>query len=234
MSVQNTREEFEYAIRSGNYHRKAGTVIYLKQEKKAFEAVKRSVDAVLSLIALILLLPLFGVLALLIKLEDPKGTVFFKQSRVGKDGKLFPIFKFRSMVSNAEELKKQLMEQNEASGAMFKMKHDPRVTKVGRLLRKTSLDEMPQLWNVLSGHMSLVGPRPPLPDEVAEYTAYEKRRLSVTPGCTGLWQVSGRSSIGFKEMVELDLAYIRERTLWMDIKIMARTVLMLVGSKDAY
>lgn len=234
MSVRNAREEFEYAIRSGIDYRKAPGVVYLKPDRKAYEAAKRSVDAVLSLMALFILLPLFGVLALLIKMEDPKGSVFFKQLRVGKDGRLFPIYKFRSMVSNAEELKKELMKFNETTGAMFKMKHDPRVTKIGRVLRKTSLDELPQLWNVFAGHMSLVGPRPPLPNEVAEYTAYEKRRLSVTPGCTGLWQVSGRSNIGFKEMVELDLSYIRERSLWMDAKIILRTVRVLLGSKDAY
>jgi lipopolysaccharide/colanic/teichoic acid biosynthesis glycosyltransferase len=144
------------------------------------------------------------------------------------------MFKFRSMVSDAEEKLKEILKYNETSGAMFKMKNDPRVTKVGRFIRKTSIDELPQLFNVLKGDMSLVGPRPPLPREVEEYTEYDKQRLLVTPGCTGLWQVSGRSNIGFNDMVELDLKYIHNRSLFMDIKIILKTFLVLFGSKDAY
>jgi lipopolysaccharide/colanic/teichoic acid biosynthesis glycosyltransferase len=138
------------------------------------------------------------------------------------------------MVSNAEDKLQDLLKSNEVSGAMFKMKDDPRITKVGKFIRKTSIDELPQLLNVLNGDMSLVGPRPPLPREVAEYTNYDKQRLLVTPGCTGLWQVSGRNSIGFEEMVELDLQYINNRNLLVDTKIILKTVLVLFGSKDAY
>lgn len=144
------------------------------------------------------------------------------------------MYKFRSMVSNAEQLKEQLKAQNEISGAMFKMKNDPRVTRAGRFLRKTSIDELPQLWNVLIGDMSLVGPRPALPSEVKEYTNYDKKRLAVTPGCTGLWQVSGRSSVSFKQMVELDLNYIKKRSIGFDMKIIFKTVFVLLGSKDAF
>jgi lipopolysaccharide/colanic/teichoic acid biosynthesis glycosyltransferase len=160
--------------------------------------------------------------------------VFFSQTRVGKNGKEFKMYKFRSMVSDAEERLNDLLKYNETTGAMFKMKNDPRVTKVGRFIRKTSIDELPQLWNVLKGDMSLVGPRPPLPREVEQYTEYDKQRLLVTPGCTGLWQISGRSNVGFKEMVELDLQYIRNRSILLDLKIIFKTVLVLFGSKDAF
>ncbi|QJC54452.1 sugar transferase [Paenibacillus albicereus] len=199
-----------------------------------YEGMKRALDVVCSLIGLVLLSPVFVLIGLLIKLEDPKGSVFFYQTRVGKDGKPFRMYKFRSMVSNAEERLKELLEQNEVQGAMFKMKNDPRITRVGRFIRKTSIDELPQLVNVLQGSMSLVGPRPPLPREVAEYTPYDRQRLDVTPGCTGLWQVSGRSSLTFEQMVELDLRYVRERSLGMDMRILLRTVRVLLGSKDAF
>ncbi|MGN7455224.1 sugar transferase [Paenibacillus pasadenensis] len=199
-----------------------------------YEGMKRAVDVGCSLIGLVLLSPVFVLIGLLIKLEDPKGSVFFYQTRVGKDGKPFRMFKFRSMVSNAEERLKELLAQNEVQGAMFKMKNDPRITRVGRFIRKTSIDELPQLVNVLQGSMSLVGPRPPLPREVAEYTPYDRQRLDVTPGCTGLWQVSGRSSLTFEQMVELDLQYVRERSLGMDARILLRTVRVLLGSKDAF
>jgi len=138
------------------------------------------------------------------------------------------------MVSDAEAKLAELLEQNETTGAMFKMKNDPRVTKIGKFIRKTSIDELPQLINVLKGDMSLVGPRPPLVREVNEYTKYQLQRLLVTPGCTGLWQVSGRSNVGFEEMVELDLTYITTRSLTADIKIIFRTIFMLFGSKNAY
>lgn len=138
------------------------------------------------------------------------------------------------MVTNAEAQLESLLKYNEINGAMFKMKHDPRITRVGRFIRKTSIDELPQLWNVLKGDMSLVGPRPPLNREVKLYSDYDKLRLLVTPGCTGLWQVSGRSNIGFKEMVELDLKYIEKRTILYDIKIILKTVIMLFSSKGAY
>ncbi len=199
-----------------------------------YRYTKRSTDIVGSLAGIIVLSFLFLVISVWIKMEDPRGPVFFSQKRVGKDGKEFNMYKFRSMVTDAEERLKELLALNETTGAMFKMKNDPRVTRVGRFIRKTSIDELPQLFNVLKGDMSLVGPRPPLPREVEEYTSYDKQRLLVMPGCTGLWQVSGRSNIGFKEMVELDLQYIQNRTLLFDIKIIFKTVLVLFGSKDAF
>ncbi|WP_353056029.1 sugar transferase [Mesobacillus subterraneus] len=202
--------------------------------KKPYLISKRLMDIFGALVGIILLSFIFLIVAFFIKIEDPKGPVFFSQKRVGLKGKEFMMFKFRSMVTDAEEKLKDLLEHNEVSGAMFKMKEDPRVTKIGKFIRKTSIDELPQLFNVLKGEMSLVGPRPPLPREVKEYTDYDKQRLLVIPGCTGLWQVSGRSNIGFKEMVQLDLEYIQKRTFLYDIKIIFKTVKVLLGSKDAY
>ncbi|KZM58301.1 multidrug MFS transporter [Geobacillus stearothermophilus] len=203
-------------------------------DKKGYLIAKRIMDICGALIGLICLSWLFLIVALLIKLEDPKGPVFFKQVRVGKDGKEFYMYKFRSMVTNAEELLESLLHLNEVSGAMFKMKDDPRITKVGKFIRKTSIDELPQLWNVLKGDMSLVGPRPPLPREVAQYTEYDKQRLLVIPGCTGLWQVSGRNDLGFNEMVELDLKYIRERSILYDLKIILKTIKIMIKPNSAY
>ncbi|OAO82036.1 sugar transferase [Anoxybacillus flavithermus] len=203
-------------------------------DKKSYLIAKRTMDIIGAMIGLISLSWLFLIVAVLIKLEDPKGPVFFKQIRVGKDGKQFYMYKFRSMVTDAEKRLKELLKYNEVSGAMFKMKNDPRVTKVGKFIRKTSIDELPQLWNVLKGEMSLVGPRPPLPREVAQYTEYDKQRLLVTPGCTGLWQVSGRNDLGFDEMVELDLKYIRERSLLYDIRIILKTIKIMIKPNSAY
>jgi lipopolysaccharide/colanic/teichoic acid biosynthesis glycosyltransferase len=203
-------------------------------EPKFYLKTKRLIDIIGSLCGIIVLSLLLLVIAILIKIEDPKGKVLFTQKRVGLNGKEFNMYKFRSMVSNAEEKLAELLKYNEVSGAMFKMKDDPRITKVGRFIRKTSIDELPQLFNVLKGDMSLVGPRPPLPREVAVYSDYDKQRLLVTPGCTGLWQVSGRNSLGFKEMLELDLQYIRRRSTLFDLTIIAKTVLVLFGSKDAF
>ncbi|WP_353949385.1 sugar transferase [Sporolactobacillus sp. Y61] len=195
---------------------------------------KRVMDIFGALIGLILLSPVFLIVALAIKLEDPKGRIIFKQIRVGKNGKTFYIYKFRSMVTNAEQLLVKLLEKNDTNGAMFKMKNDPRVTRIGRFIRRTSIDELPQLVNVLRGDMSLVGPRPPLPREVIDYSEYDKQRLIVRPGCTGLWQVSGRSDLGFKDMVQLDLTYIQNRSIWTDIKIIFKTLGVMVESKHAY
>ncbi|MGG0848192.1 sugar transferase [Peribacillus simplex] len=196
--------------------------------------MKRLIDIFGSIIGLIFLLPIFFVVAILIKIEDPKGPVFFKQVRIGKDETEFQMYKFRSMVSDAEERLKELLELNEVSGAMFKMKNDPRITKIGKFIRRTSIDELPQLWNVLKGDMSLVGPRPPLKREVEQYTEYDSQRLFVTPGCTGLWQVSGRSNLGFDEMVDLDIRYIKIRSIKYDFIIIYKTIRVLLGSKDAY
>ncbi|WP_277928288.1 sugar transferase [Bacillus cereus group sp. BfR-BA-01380] len=201
--------------------------------RKGYLAAKRCMDFIGALCGLILLSPIFLIVAILIKYEDSKGPVFFKQIRVGKDGKEFHMYKFRSMVTDAEEQLDDLLEYNEVSGAMFKMKDDPRVTKIGKLIRRTSIDELPQLLNVLKGEMSLVGPRPPLSREVKEYTSYDKQRLLVTPGCTGLWQVTERNNVGFKEMVELDLEYISKRGFIYDLKIIFRTIQIMVRSNGA-
>ncbi|MFJ9383236.1 sugar transferase [Peribacillus sp. NPDC101481] len=196
--------------------------------------MKRLIDIFGSIIGLILLSPVFLMVAILIKIEDPKGPIFFKQLRVGKNETQFQMYKFRSMVSNAEEQLKDLLALNEVSGAMFKMKNDPRITKIGKFIRRTSIDELPQLLNVLKGEMSLVGPRPPLRREVDEYSLFDKQRLLVTPGCTGLWQVNGRNSLGFEEMVKLDIFYIDNRNLFFDIKIILKTVKCMINSDEAY
>lgn len=203
-------------------------------DSRAYLVTKRILDIALSVLGIIFLSPLFIIVAILIKLEDRNGPVIFKQVRVGKDGKEFTMYKFRSMVANAEELKPKLMSQNEVTGPVFKIKNDPRVTKVGRFIRKTSIDELPQLFNVLKGEMTLVGPRPPLPEEVAQYTSYEWQRLRVKPGLTCYWQVYGRNSLPFEEWIRLDLKYIQERNLIVDIKLILRTVFVLFGSKNAY
>jgi len=201
-------------------------------EGAGYLLAKRLIDIAASLFALIALLPLLLLVALAIKLEDPKGGVLFRQVRIGKDGKPFVMLKFRSMIHDAESRLEELLPYNEVAGNMFKMKNDPRVTRVGRFIRKWSLDEFPQLWNVLKGDMTLVGPRPPLPREVKNYSPYDMNRLTVTPGCTGLWQISGRNALGFRDMVELDLAYIANRNLRLDLKIIWKTVVMLLVARN--
>ncbi|EFM09154.1 Undecaprenyl-phosphate galactose phosphotransferase [Paenibacillus curdlanolyticus YK9] len=210
------------------------TVDNTARRRTRYHAVKRSMDLAGAGMGLLVLSPVFLLLAVLIKLEDARGPVFFHQTRVGKDEKEFRMYKFRSMIADAENQLDHLLGENEIKGAMFKMKEDPRITRIGRVIRKTSLDELPQLLNVLRGEMSLVGPRPPLPREVATYTEYDKQRLAVTPGCTGLWQVSGRNGLTFDQMVELDLSYIKRRSIWLDCWIVLRTVAVLFGSKNAY
>jgi lipopolysaccharide/colanic/teichoic acid biosynthesis glycosyltransferase len=230
--IPSQSNEAELAVNSPGYYVSTGLK---KQRKQSFYLlVKRSLDIAAAGAGLICLAPFLLLLSLLILLEDPKGRVFFSQVRIGKDQKPFRIYKFRSMISNAEDLLGNLLAHNEIRGAMFKMKDDPRITRVGRFMRKTSLDELPQLFNVLKGDMSLVGPRPPLVREVAEYTEYDKQRLAVTPGCTGLWQVSGRNGLSFADMVELDLSYIDNRGFLLDLKIIFKTFKVLLGSKDAY
>lgn len=194
---------------------------------------KRTIDILGSGIGLIILSPVFILVALTIKIEDPKGKVFFVQERCGKNNKLFKMYKFRSMISNAEELLEELICENEMDGPVFKIKEDPRITRVGRFIRKTSIDELPQLFNILMGDMSIVGPRPAIPHEVAEYNEYQKQRLLVKPGLTCIWQVSGRNSIGFDEWVDMDLEYIEKRNLWMDVKLIFKTVGVLFGDDNA-
>lgn len=202
--------------------------------KYGYHFVARLVDIVGSIIGLILLSPLFVIVAFFIKKEDPEGTVFYSQIRVGKDSSRFRMYKFRSMCVNADAKLTELLQYNEVEGAMFKIKNDPRVTKIGKFIRKTSIDELPQLWNVLKGEMSLVGPRPPLEREVKEYTNYDKQRLYVKPGCTGLWQISGRNEVGFHEMVNLDIKYIKHLGIWNDVKIIIKTIKIILKPNGAY
>lgn len=194
--------------------------------------IKRVIDLTGSLCGIILLSPLFLIVSILIKL-DSKGPVFFIQERVGKDEKIFRMLKFRSMCSDAENKLKDLKAKNEMSGPMFKIKGDPRITKVGRFIRKTSIDELPQLFNILAGDMSLVGPRPNLPREVKKFSAYHKQKLAVKPGLTCYWQVMGRNSIDFDDWMELDLKYIRERSTLTDIGLIFKTVKVLFGDENA-
>lgn len=195
---------------------------------------KRCFDFMASLIGLILLSGVFLIIAVLIKFDDPHGKVFYSQTRLGKDGQKFQMWKFRSMVAGADKMVDKLLEKNDTEGAMFKIKDDPRITRVGRVIRKYSLDELPQLYNVLRGDMSLVGPRPPLPREVINYTDYDRQRLAVIPGVTGLWQVSGRSDLGFSEMVALDIHYINSACISEDFKILLKTIKVVVRPTGAY
>ena len=197
--------------------------------------IKRFVDLTATSIALVLLSPVFLFCAIAVKLSDPKGPVIFKQTRVGRDGKLFTMYKFRSMYVDAEERKQQLMAKNETGGKTFKMKNDPRIYPFGRVLRKFSLDELPQFINILKGDMSIVGPRPPIPSEVAEYEPWHRMRLSVTPGLTCIWQVSGRSNIPFEGQMRLDNDYIRrDGKIGDDIKLILKTFKVVFKGDGAY
>ncbi|MBC2068350.1 sugar transferase [Listeria booriae] len=198
-------------------------------EGKAMNRMIRLFDIIAALLAIIISAPITMIVALFIKLDDPKGPIFFRQKRIGKDQVPFYMYKFRSMHVDAEAKLEALLVENEMEGHMFKMKDDPRITKIGKFIRKTSLDEFPQFLNILKGDMSFVGPRPPLEREVAAYSEYDLQRLTVTPGCTGLWQVSGRNTLTFEEMVELDLKYIRERSMWLNIKILCATFKEFAG-----
>ena len=199
-------------------------------------AAKRLADIVVSALALVLLSPLFLVVAVLIKATDPLGPVFFVQRRVGLWGREFPFPKFRSMVQGAEQAKDHLLGLNEhgEDGITFKMKDDPRVTRIGRFLRRFSIDELPQFWCVLRGDMSLVGPRPAVPREVAAYSLRERRRLEVRPGLTCIWQVSGRAEIAFDRQVELDQRYVDSRSLLLDLKLLFLTVPAILMGRGAY
>ncbi|OKZ87658.1 sugar transferase [Clostridium sp. 29_15] len=207
-------------------------VIENERSNILYEVIKRIIDIVASFTGLILLSPLILIVSMLIKLES-KGEVIFKQKRVGLNGKEFYMYKFRSMVINAEELKEQLESQNEMSGPMFKIKDDPRITKVGKFIRKTSIDELPQLINVIKGDMSLVGPRPSLPKEVKKFEQWMMERLEVKPGLTCIWQISGRNNIDFEDWMKLDIKYVRERSFKLDMKLILKTVLVLLGDKNA-
>jgi len=189
--------------------------------------IKRIFDFVFSLVAIILASPVFLVIAIAIKLDDG-GPVLFSQERVGLNGRRFSCLKFRTMVVNAEALRQQLMDQNEQTGPVFKIRMDPRITRVGKLLRKTSLDELPQFFNVISGDMSVVGPRPPIPSEVEQYERWQSRRLSMKPGITCIWQVSGRNNIDFEDWVKLDVQYIDNWSLMLDFKIILKTIKVMI------
>lgn len=203
------------------------------QYSKYYVVIKRLMDVVFSTIGLIVLSPIMLIVAVAIKLEDIKGPILFSQERVGYLGKKFKIYKFRSMYVDAEERLYELQHLNEQTGPVFKMKDDPRITKVGKFIRKTSLDELPQLINILKGEMSIVGPRPALLREVVQYNDYQKQRLLVKPGLTCIWQVSGRNSIGFEEWIELDLEYIKNQSLSLDIKLILQTLPALLGDYNA-
>ena len=204
--------------------------------KKGYLVVKRLIDIVGSIVGVVLTIPFIFVVGLAIKLESKslRAKVFFVQERVGKDGKTFKMIKFRSMQEDAEEQLKNLLHKNEIKGAMFKMKNDPRVTKVGKFIRKTSIDELPQFFNVLIGDMSLVGPRPPLMREVVQYSEKDKARLLVKPGITGLWQATVRNDSDFDVMVRLDVQYIREISFKMDMKILFKTISVVFHPNGAY
>jgi exopolysaccharide biosynthesis polyprenyl glycosylphosphotransferase len=201
--------------------------------RKAYRAFKRTIDIIGSGLGLLLLSPVFGLTAILIKLDSP-GPVFFRQTRLGEAGREFRLFKLRTMFQGAEKNKHRLLEQNEADGPIFKIRNDPRITPVGRWLRRISLDELPQLINVFLGEMSLVGPRPPLPTEVAQYKEWHKRRLEGPQGMTGLWQVSGRSELSFEEMVLLDIYYLEHSSPVLDTEILIKTLPAVILGGGAY
>ncbi|HVP14117.1 MAG TPA: sugar transferase [Terriglobales bacterium] len=208
---------------------------YQAPEERGFylRSGKRALDVVGALAGLILTSPLLLLAAILIKLES-RGPVVYKSIRIGRGARPFTFYKLRSMVDGADQRRHALSHLNETDGPVFKMTRDPRVTRIGRLLRMTSLDEFPQLWNVLRGEMSLVGPRPPIAEEVVQYEPWQLRRLDVLPGITCLWQISGRSRIGFQEWMRLDLEYIKHRSLWLDLKILVRTIPAVLSREGAY
>jgi lipopolysaccharide/colanic/teichoic acid biosynthesis glycosyltransferase len=224
-------KEKDYKIRpSAGMRRRAARISGLI----FYERCKRFIDCLASGLGLLVLSPFFAVLAIAIKLESP-GPVLFYQTRLGQGGTAFRCWKFRSMFVDAEQRKQELLAENEMDGGTtFKMKRDPRITRVGRFIRKASIDELPQLWNVFVGDMSLVGPRPPVPQEVANYTAYDRQRLMVKPGITCIWQVSGRSDIPFEEQVGLDIKYIVGRSLRMDVGLLLRTIPAVLFARGAY
>ncbi len=197
-----------------------------------YEKIKRFFDICLSTAALVVLSPLLLVIAILIYLED-KGPVIYSQTRVGKDGRAFKLYKFRSMCVDADEKLKDLQKLNERDGPVFKIRDDPRVTKVGKFIRKTCIDELPQLVNIIKGDMSIVGPRPPLPNEVEQYNSYQKQRLLVVPGLTCYWQIQKGEETTFDEWVELDLKYIKERSILLDFRLILLTFKVILSGKGA-
>lgn len=202
-----------------------------KNSKALYEFLKRVLDGLVSFIALVVLSPLFIIVAIAIKI-DSKGPIIYSQIRVGKNEKKFKMYKFRSMVSDAEGMMDELRDKNEMDGPMFKIKHDPRITSVGKFIRKTSIDELPQLINILKGEMSIVGPRPSLPDEVEQFEPWMFKRFEVKPGLTCFWQVSGRNNVGFKQWMEMDKKYVIERNFLLDIKLIFKTFKVIFTDND--
>ena len=201
--------------------------------RPGYQIVKRIIDVIGSAVLLLVLSPIFLLIAICIRIDSP-GPVIFRQKRLGLGGRGFVFYKFRSMCVDAETSREKILHLNEVSGPIFKIRNDPRITRVGRWLRRYSLDELPQLLNVLKGDMSFVGPRPPLPCEVENYEDWHLRRLSVVPGITCLWQVSGRSKLSFDDWVRLDLQYIDSRSLWLDIRILLKTIPAVISGEGAY
>lgn len=197
--------------------------------RRLYTIGKRGIDIALAMAGIVFLSPLMLLICLAVWLDDPHGNPIYVSKRCGKEGRFFSFYKFRSMCMDAETHRLHLVDLNEMDGPVFKIKNDPRITRVGRVIRKLNLDELPQLFNVLAGQMSLVGPRPPLPDEVLEYTPYQAQRLSVTPGLTCLWQVQpSRNDLSFNDWIELDLEYISRRNMWLDIKLILKTMLVVL------
>lgn len=228
-------ELMDYLIHQGKCKRKVKWKLFLWQVTvRGSYLFKTVVDVTCASLGILVLSPVFLVCAAVIRLESP-GPVIFKQKRIGRDGRPFNFYKFRSMYIDAGQRRQELLKANESKdGVIFKMQKDPRVTRFGRFIRKFSIDELPQLFNVVVGDMSLVGPRPPLPSEVAEYTLEDRKRLMVKPGITCIWQVSGRSDIPFRQQVALDKEYIMSRSLWRDLWILLKTVPAVLTGKGAY
>lgn len=235
-SDQETPESLNYGVRQTLFREEVAaeqTDTTLYKSKKGYLYSKRLLDMAFALTAAILLAPLFVIVGMAIKL-DSKGPVIYTQPRVTKNGRVFKMYKFRSMCANADTYLKELEPLNEKDGPVFKLANDPRVTRVGKLIRRTSIDELPQLLNVIKGEMTIVGPRPPLVNEVAQYTPHQMLRLTVTTGLTCYWQISGRSELSFEEWVELDMKYIREQSLRTDISIILKTIPVVLLGRGAY
>ena len=211
-----------------------GEIIITSQDlhKPIYEFFKRILDVICSVVALIVLSPAFLVTALAVRSDG--GPAFYKQTRVGKNNTHFEMYKFRSMCKNAENLQDDLMKYNEMDGPVFKIKGDPRITKVGKFIRKYSIDELPQLLNIVKGDMSIVGPRPPLVREVEQYNSYQMQRLLVTPGLTSFWQAYGRSDLSFDDWMDMDMKYIKRRNIFLDIKLIVKTVFAVIFKRGAY
>ncbi|MDQ8203433.1 sugar transferase [Pelagicoccus sp. SDUM812003] len=239
---QQDKDLVDYWTKAGTASGKARLRFRMRSKRLVWNSVlaaslglKRVIDIVASGCALLLLSPVYAATALLIKLED-RGPIFFKQERIGYRGQRFYMWKFRSMVVNADKLKDQLLEQNEHKGnnVTFKMKRDPRITRIGRFIRKYSVDELPQFWNVFKGEMSIVGPRPCVPREVVMYSVEDRKRLLAKPGLTCFWQVAGRADINFEGQVRLDVEYIRSESVWLDLKLLFLTIPAVLLGKGAY